>query len=908
MKKFIFTLFLFVVISTGYSQNTYYWVGGASGAWNLSASWNTTLGGGGTARVANTADILIFDGSNIGGGATGAVVPTAITSSATQTFGQLILQNGASVTLQRGSSSGTGAINIAGDGGPSDDLQVDATSTLIITAPTASWGINVFLQNNTSIANSATIYGSLIFNDNGLYTARFTPQGNSVINFASGSKCYVKNTVAGNYPFGSSNLTSPQVFFLAGSTCYLQGGLSPFTQTTTNLPIAFSKGSTFEIDASISNTSNVFSRHYFGNVVIANNAVVNADAAFYNVDTLTVTSGATFNLSTSGGYAVAGDIVNNGTIGSASNYKTSQIIMVGTVPQTVSGAGTFNGISGFSVATDADVTLSKNLLIGSDTIVSGITSNIIGKLNIGTSVISSLGLTSYGNIAFNGAATATTNGSVSGNIVTLDAGAYATGINTANVEIGSLVTGTGIPANSYIISTSSATSSFTMSKAATGTPTSFTISNGAATLTTANTNGVDGCIATAGSKSFATGVNYVFNAATTAPFSTASNNAAGNVTFNSAATTNQTQAIGGTLTLNSGNLTINNTDTLRLLSAASISGTSASRYIVTKTSGVTVGTLRMDGFSTVKTFPVGSATNYLPATITPSAIDTFNVSVFEGLTTNGLPNGTAFNATQKQSAINAVWVINPLTNKGQSSSILLKWVTSLAGSRFLTFTNAQIGIGRNDGTNWFTTIATSANNTAQTATATYNAYGSFGIGELSNILPVSLVSFSANVVANAAKLTWASANESGIANYTIQKSADATSFTDIGVIVATNNTAATTNYSFIDVAFTTTSYYRLKIVTADGTISYSNILVVKNGTQPKLSTYPNPVTNTLTISGLKGGEVLNMYDVSGKLLLTKNIPFNTATFSVNVSQLTVGMYYIKVISSDTNTIQTIIKN
>lgn len=915
MKKFVFTWLLLVVIFAGYAQNTYYWVGGATGTWNASASWNTQLGGGGIARTANIGDVLIFDGTNIGSGATGTVIPAAITTSTTQSFGQLILQNSAYVVLQRGTSAGTGTFTINGDGGPSDDLQIDATSTLKITSPATGYNLNVKLS--ATAQATGTVFGTVIINDGGLGNARLIDSSgiaNSLV-FKAGSKCFINNALASDYPFGNSPTSvstssyyAGAILFDVGSTLYFQGGVSPFTQTSTNIPpISFAKGSTFELDASIAATNNIFSKHYFGNVVIGNNAMVTADGGFYNVDTLTVNTGATFNLSATTGYAVAGNIVNNGTIGSTTNFKSSQLIMVGTAPQSVSGTGTFNGICAFSVATDANVTLNADLKIGSDTISSPI-STITGKLNVLSKTISSTGLLSPGNISVKASATATTNGTVAGNVVSLDALKYATGINTANVSIGSLVTGTNIPANSYIITTASDVSQFTMSKAATGACTSFTISNGTAILSTANIGGIDGSFTTIGTKSFDAGVGYIFNATTTTPFTTNSNNATGDVTFNGAVTTNKSQAIGGILTLANGNLTINNTDTLHLLSTASIIGATASRYIVTKASGATVGTLRIDGFSSAKTFPIGSATNYLPATITPSGIDTFNVSVYEGLTTNGLPNGTALNTTQKQSAVDAAWIINPITNKNQSSAINLSWTNVLAGTRFLTFTNSQIGIGRNDGTNWLTTVATSANSVTRNATATYSAYGSFGAGELGSVLPVQILNFSAALVTNVSKLSWSAASEIGIANYTIQKSSDGASFTDIGAVMAVNNTTATTNYSFVDGAFIASSYYRLKIMSMEGAITYSNILIVKIGAQFKVSTYPNPVSNMLAITGLMGNEILNMHDISGKLVFKKIVPANTTTFSINVAQLTLGVYYLDIRSLNLNTVQTIIKN
>lgn len=917
MKKLIFTFFLLGIIFTGYSQNTYYWVGGASGAWNTAANWNTQLGGSDVANArttANIGDVLIFDGTNIGAGATGTVTPTALTTSTTQSFGQLILQNGAYLVLQRGTSPGTGTFTINGDGGASDDLQIDATSTLKITSPSSGYNFNVKLS-KTAQATGA-IFGTVIINDGGLGNARLI-DSSGVVNglvFKAGSKCYIYNTLASDYPFGnsptsvsSSSYFANGILFDAGSTLFYQGGVSPFTQTSTNAsPFSFAKGSTFQLEASIAGTNNIFSRHYFGNVTIGNNAVVNADGGFYNVDTLTVNTGATFNLSATSGYAVAGNVVNNGMLGSVVNSKSSQIIMLGTVPQTVSGTGSFNGICGFSVGTDATVTLNADLKIGSDTISSP-TSFISGKLNMQARTLSSTGLLTAGNISVKAQATATSSGTVSGNVVTIDASKYAAGINTANVVIGNLVTGTNIPANTYIINTASDASQFTMSKAATGVCTSFTISNGSAVITTANAAGIDGSFATTGTKSFDAGVNYVFNAATTTPFASSVNNATGDVIFNAAATTNKSQSIGGVLTLANGNLTINNTDTLRLLGTASISGANSSRYIVTKASGATVGTLRIDSIAAAKVFPVGTVNNYLPVTITPSARDTFNVSVFEGLTLNGLPNGTAFNASQKASAIDAVWMINPKTNIGQTAAINLSWTNALTGSRFFTFTNAQIGVGRNDGASWLNTIASTANNTARNVTATYSAYGSFGIGEVNSLLPVQIVNFSATLSVNGSKLSWSAANEIGIEKYTIQSSSNGTSFTDIGVVNAVNNTTLVSNYSFTDATvLLATTYYRLKIISANGDIKYSNILVVKNTANVKISAFPNPVKNALTVSGLKGGEQILLYDNTGKNMVNKLVPISANSISINLEFLQKGVYMLKVVANDANTVTQVV--
>jgi len=68
MKRILFACLL-MITTVGYSQTTYYWVGGtAATSFTSNANWNTVLNGSGSTRAATAAtDILIFDGSNIGG-------------------------------------------------------------------------------------------------------------------------------------------------------------------------------------------------------------------------------------------------------------------------------------------------------------------------------------------------------------------------------------------------------------------------------------------------------------------------------------------------------------------------------------------------------------------------------------------------------------------------------------------------------------------------------------------------------------------------------------------------------------------------------------------------------------------------------------------------------------------------
>ncbi len=886
----------------GFSQTTYYWVGGTAGTWGSSSSWNTALDGSGTARsAANNADILIFDGTNIGGAspATGVVTPASLGS---VTIAQLTLQNGASVVLQR-ATTGTAAFVVNGNSTGSD-LSVDATSTLKITSATAGFNLSFALTAGTA---TGSISGTMIITDAGLATTttRITPTSTSTLIFKSGSKCYINNTASANYPFGSS--TTPATIFQSGSTLIYQGGNSPFTQTTANVPLSFSTGSTFELDAAItSGNTNTFKAHTFSNVLITNNATVVSDGSPYYIDNLTINSGATFNLAATGTFPVAGNIVNNGTFGAASTATSSHLIMDGITAQSVSGTGTFTFLGAFSVATDANVTINNNLVIGS---VSGTpTSTITGKLNVQGFTISSTGAATAGpfqlrptaSVASSGTATLTSGS----NVVTL------TNYSSANVSIGCLVTGASIPANTYIVATSSGNSQFTMSKAATATDgaASITITNNPATLTTSNAAGVDGSITTTGLRTFGAGSHYIFNTTTTTPFSTSvTSTSAGNITANANLTLNQNVSASGTLTLASGvKITVPAIDTLKITSGTAISGANSTSYIVTGVSGANTGVLEMDNISSATLFPIGTATYYLPVTLTPSAASNFCVNVFQGATADGTLTGTAFTAGQKANIVDAIWNINQTSGSG-STTVGLAWQSALEGSTFTGLTN--LGISRyNSG--WLASIG-SGNNTTNTASASFSTFGAFGVSGFGATLPVQFGDVKASLKNSDVEVAWKILTEINTSNYVVERSSDGNNFSTAGSVAATGSS----HYSFTDVnPYSGSNYYRIKAVDKDGSTKYSNVVRVNTtaANTASMSVYPNPVQNkiiNIQLSGLSNANyTLSLINTNGQQVVAKQLGTLNGNTSISVplnSLVPTGMYTV-IIKSDTKQFQQLV--
>jgi hypothetical protein len=109
------------------------------------------------------------------------------------------------------------------------------------------------------------------------------------------------------------------------------------------------------------------------------------------------------------------------------------------------------------------------------------------------------------------------------------------------------------------------------------------------------------------------------------------------------------------------------------------------------------------------------------------------------------------------------------------------------------------------------------------------------------ILPIKLLSFSLQKNQASIRLNWATAEESNMDHFVIERSENGRDFTGIGSM-PTRNQLSQNNYSFDDKQpLKNISYYRLKMVGATGDATYSKIIPVRfNGTGTAVSLYPVP--------------------------------------------------------------------
>lgn len=120
-----------------------------------------------------------------------------------------------------------------------------------------------------------------------------------------------------------------------------------------------------------------------------------------------------------------------------------------------------------------------------------------------------------------------------------------------------------------------------------------------------------------------------------------------------------------------------------------------------------------------------------------------------------------------------------------------------------------------------------------------------------SVLPIKLLSFSGNLHNGKAQLAWrVAANETGHL-FEVEKSTDGKGFHATSIVFTTTTTGLE-SYQYADpIKQSLTTYYRIKTVNKDNSISFSNVVALKSGDEKqvnRLTLLQNPIQNTLRFS------------------------------------------------------------
>ncbi|MFN3316233.1 MAG: hypothetical protein ACK40K_05435, partial [Raineya sp.] len=338
------------------------------------------------------------------------------------------------------------------------------------------------------------------------------------------------------------------------------------------------------------------------------------------------------------------------------------------------------------------------------------------------------------------------------------------------------------------------------------------------------------------------------------------NKTGGNVTLNA---TNA--EVSGTATFTAGVLNAPNATTERLefLAGASYTGGSANSYVN--------GWVRKVG-NTAFTFPVGNNGIYAPASISaPSnATHHFTARYFNN-SPHSLYNTGSLLTPLKNVSVCEYWEINR-TNGTSNVNVTLSYDNPRSCE---TPDPDGLVVARWNGSAWASEGQSARTGTAASGTITSNVVTSFSPFTLGNLtinpLPVELISFRGSVTPKGeALLTWQVTLQINIRGYVVEKSLDNRKFEEIGFVEAQD----ISTYKFFDAKFSGLSYYRLRIVEANGAYSFSHVVSLDKNTpqNTQLLVYPNPAGEQDEIKVIIGDRNTNeqlktlVYSPSGKVV------------------------------------------
>ena len=325
--------------------------------------------------------------------------------------------------------------------------------------------------------------------------------------------------------------------------------------------------------------------------------------------------------------------------------------------------------------------------------------------------------------------------------------------------------------------------------------------------------------------------------------------------------------------------------------------TAPDKYVVT---GGTARLVKNNLGAINNLFAVGpNTTSYNPVIINNAGTaDNFSVNV---KTTFDQPVPDA------NKVVNRQWTINEEVAGGSDVTLSLSWTTADQAAGFDPAASASII--RFDGTSWvsYPATITGAGTVADPYVATASGITAFSPFTVINdaALPVQLLSFNAGYLDGKVNTWWSSANEVNLQVYDVERSKDGRSFDRIGSVEA-RNLVASTAYAFTDSRpLDGVGYYRLKMLDKDGKFSYSRIATVNSKLVVKLSVYPNPAANWLTVTHAAAGKqsLLEVIAQNGAKVLTQTLQQSATQTALDVSALPAGVYTLLLNDGDKTSVR-----
>jgi len=358
--------------------------------------------------------------------------------------------------------------------------------------------------------------------------------------------------------------------------------------------------------------------------------------------------------------------------------------------------------------------------------------------------------------------------------------------------------------------------------------------------------------------------------------------------------------INSTFTFTDGILYTNATDIVQFLAGSSAIGASGNSFID--------GPVYKQG-NTAFTFPIGNGNFYAPLTMSAPGIATteYNAQYFA----NPYVNTTSLAAGLDHISDVEHWIFNKVS--GSDVNVTLSFhtgrsgiVNSLSDLRVAKWNGTQWQSFGNGGTSGSTSNGTVVNSVAITS------FSPFTLGSFStfNPLPVHLLNFDATIINKKVQLNWSTASEINSKNFTIEKSLDGKTWTELAVVNSQGSNESVNNYELFDEnPVKGIQYYRLKQNDYNGSSNYfDKKSVYYNTIVAATRIYPNPSADIINVDVNTEDELVNITitNTMGQVVFESS-QNSAATIRIDLSSLNAGVYNVVIQTSTGVEIQKISK-
>ena len=166
------------------------------------------------------------------------------------------------------------------------------------------------------------------------------------------------------------------------------------------------------------------------------------------------------------------------------------------------------------------------------------------------------------------------------------------------------------------------------------------------------------------------------------------------------------------------------------------------------------------------------------------------------------------------------------------------------------------------------------------------------------VLPVNLISFTAIKSGKQVQLTWITASELNNKGFEVQRSSNGSNYISIGFVNGNGTTSQENTYHFTDQSpLAGKNYYRLKQIDIDNRVTYSSTRRIDmDAERQEVQLFPNPSRSLITITNIKAGNQLSVFNSYGNLVIRKIA--GSGQESISVEKLAAGVYMLQVTDSN----------